>query len=99
MNSMNQLLGRVACELSEGMFDNEYAVQIELFNGKCVSLFADADLVTINGTRNSGYLSVNIIKAESPAATILLPSEALETGSRWAQVSREKLEMSLNDPQ
>jgi hypothetical protein len=95
---MNQP-GRVACTLSEGMFENEYAVQIDLIDGKKVSLFADADLVKINGSKETGYLIVNIVKDESPAPTILLPSEAFETGSRWVQVPRDKLEWDQNDPQ
>jgi hypothetical protein len=95
---MNQL-GQVACDLSEGMFENEYAVQVDLIDGKKVSLFADAELVRVNGSKESGYLRVNIVKDESPAPTILLPSETFETGSRWIQVPREKLEWDQNDPE
>src|SRR5688572_25913736 len=92
-------VGRVACSLSEGMFTNEYAVQIDLVDGRKVSLFADADLVRINGSKASGYLTVNIVKDESPAPTILLPSETFETGSRWVQVPRDKVEWDENDPE
>jgi hypothetical protein len=96
---MNPREGLVSCVLSQGMFDNEYAVEIDLFDGKKVSLFADSGLVTANGSEFSGYLMVNVIDVNRDVSTILLPSETFETGSRYVQVSRERVEFKENDPQ
>jgi hypothetical protein len=96
---MNQNTGRVVCTITRGMFDNEFAVAIELIDGSQASLFADKQLVTINGSPNSGHLKVNVIDPSEPASTILLPSEAMETGTRWAQVPRGNLELTHDTQQ
>lgn len=95
---MTSQLGQVQCNLQNGMFANEYAVEIELSTGGKISIFADRGLVLTNGSEKSGYLQVQIIKEGRDTSTVLLPSEALETGSRWAEVRKSHLE-HIHDPQ
>ena len=97
-NQMNLKSGQVACMLGEGMFDNEYAVEIDLVDGQKVSLFADRALVVPRESSNNGYLKVSVVKEDGQVWTILLPSEAFETGSRWVQVKKERVEFNTHDP-
>ena len=69
-------------EVSAGMFSNECAVSIILADGTEVSLFADKDLIENNG--KGAFLKVTLIKKREK--TVLLPSEAFETSTRWATV-------------
>jgi len=68
------------------MFANEYAVSITLISGEVVTLFADQKLISKNGSQIDAYLNVNVVKSASGEPVVLLPTEALETGSRWIQV-------------
>jgi hypothetical protein len=77
----------VKCETSEGMFSNEVAVMLQSNDGSKLSLFADEDL--IEERNGDSYL---IARLAHPAngnniATILLPSESFETGTRWVDVA------------
>lgn len=89
---MNLHPGQVKCSYDDGMFANEYAVEIQLLNGEKISIFADRGLVRTNGEQRTGYLTVEVVGESGDASTVLLPSEALETGSRWAQVPKSQLE-------
>ncbi|HWQ33100.1 MAG TPA: hypothetical protein VNQ79_09610 [Blastocatellia bacterium] len=82
---MNRAL--VKCETSEGMFSNEVAVTLESNDGR-ISLFADKDLIREKG--GSSYLIVNLISPPGKAglATVLLPSESFEKGTRWVDIAQ-----------
>jgi len=72
-------------ETSEGMFSTECAVIIELINGDKISLFADKELlIEKNG---QWLLKVTEVKKNSNSQIILLPVEAFETSTRWAEVA------------
>jgi hypothetical protein len=72
--------------ISSGMFSNEFAVEITQNNGECISFFADGDLIKQKG--NKQYLKVYEVGEENQGKkTILLPSEAFETASRWIEIT------------
>jgi hypothetical protein len=78
----------VRCEKSPGQFPNEYAILINLADGKRVSFFADEDLVKHDDQQD--FIQVLTFDQESDADenTVLLPNEAFENGTRWAKVRR-----------
>lgn len=72
------------------MFSSESAVEITI-NGEMVSLFADNSLIKkING---KPHILVTLVgeNGQPHHKTILLPSECLETGSRWLSISEDLL--------
>lgn len=74
------------------MFGDEYAVEISLRDGRIVSFFADSSLVQTNGTQESGYVRVSVIEDNGSVSKVLLPSEAFESGTRWAEIPLGQLE-------
>ena len=76
----------IPVEVSSGGFSTENAVSLELANGKTVSFFADKGLITTKGDKH--FLSVTLVKPlpKQGKALILLPTEAFETASPWAEV-------------
>lgn len=76
----------IPCQLAPGMFSNEYAVTLHVEGGAVVSLFADKTLVSVNGSQHEGYLKVTVVEDASGQPMVLLPSEVLETGTRWVQM-------------
>jgi hypothetical protein len=80
----------IPCKVAKGMFSSESAVDITL-NGKTVSLFADNSLIKkIDGKM---HILVTLVgnNGEPNQKTILLPSECLETGSRWLSIPERLL--------
>jgi hypothetical protein len=88
MENTEELL---AVKTTAGAFSSERAVTVELADGQNVSLFADKALVQQRS--NSEFLKVVVMKCDAQAKTktVLLPSEAFETMSRWVTVSQEKI--------
>lgn len=84
--------GKIPCNLSQGMFGNEYAVEVELSDGKIVSFFADKGLVETNDSKESGYIKVSVVLCGEGTSKILLPSEAFESGTRWVEVPKGRLQ-------
>lgn len=74
----------ISVTTSKGMFNNEYAVFLKLADGKEVSFFADKELFRKEG--NNYLLKVGLVKRNQLTQLILLPSETLETASRWVEV-------------
>jgi len=75
----------IKVEVDTGMFSSECAVIIHLNNGKTISLFADKSI--LKQQRGEWYLKVTKVRKEnSTEQLILLPTEAFETSSRWANV-------------
>ena len=68
----------------KGMFSTECAVILELINGEKISLFADKDL--LKEEDGKWYLKVTQVKVNHNSQVILLPVEAFETSTRWAEV-------------
>jgi hypothetical protein len=76
----------ITVETSPGMFSAEYAVSLKLANGEMVSFFADKALV--KEQQGKSFLQVTLVD-RNPAQHIdrvLLPTETLETASRWVEV-------------
>ena len=78
----------IPVETSDGAFTSEYAISIKCFDGQEVSLFADKAQVKTEG--NQSYLSVTKVDSDpmNHKQTVLLPTEAFETGSRWVDLSQ-----------
>ncbi len=74
----------IPVKISDGMFSNEYAVNIKTAEGRQVSLFADKGLV--KEERDKAFLKVLCIKLQNGIRTVLLPSETFETLTRWINV-------------
>lgn len=75
----------IKVEVGKGMFSNEFAIEIQLHNGKKISLFADKSI--LKQDKGEWYLKVTKIRKENNTEQlILLPTEAFETSSRWANV-------------
>lgn len=74
---------------SSGMFSSEYAVSLRLADGRDVSFFADRDLV--KKTDGKSLLKVTLVNSDPGhhKELVLLPTEALETSSRWVEVPTE----------
>jgi hypothetical protein len=94
VNTPASPISYLSCKIGPGMFSNEYAVSITLVSGQMVSLFADKELIDVNGSDSHGHLKVNIVENASGESVVLLPSETLETGTRWIQVSPESIQHS-----
>ncbi len=74
-------------QIDDGMFTNEYAVSIRLYDGGIVSLFVDRSLVKEQG--GIYHLKVIPIKMETcpDRMKVLLPQETFETSSPWIDVA------------
>ena len=72
-------------QTSKGMFSTELAVTIKLHNGREISIFADKGL--LKEENGNWKLKVTPIKKNSHSQVVLLPTEAFETSTRWAEVS------------
>lgn len=76
----------IPCRVSEGMFANEYAAVITLVDGQMISLFVDRALVQVEKNSDRGRMTVALAHETVHEKTVLLPSEAFESGSRWARL-------------
>ena len=78
------------CAVECGLFSNESAVEITI-SGKTVSLFADHSL--IGRLNNQDFILVTSMgnNGKPKHKSILLPSEAFETSSRFLSVPEEML--------
>lgn len=73
----------IACTFSSGMFEGEFAVEIDI-NGTLLSLFASRDDLKITDEREGkGKLRVTVW--DKTKGLIALPSETLEQGRRYLQ--------------
>lgn len=85
----------IPCSVSPGMFDSEVAAEINLAGGRKVSFFVDRSLIRLSSASAArGHLRVTVVKngTHSGTRTVLLPCEAFENGSRWAQIPAEQVE-------
>jgi hypothetical protein len=80
----------IPCKISDGMFSNEYAVEISLPSGGILSLYVNKSLV--RGSGDHGQLRVSVVDTGLPGGekTVLLPAESLE-GPRWARLPERDL--------
>jgi hypothetical protein len=79
------------CEVQDGMFTNEFAVQINVDNLHA-SFFVDGSLIhQIDGRH---YVSVRFMgdNGKPGYKLVLLPTEAFETGSKWLSVPERMLD-------
>jgi hypothetical protein len=70
--------------VTRGLFGSDCAVEIELTDGKKVSLFVDCQSIVRKGEKT--FLSLELVRENAQQWDVLLPSEAFETMSRWATV-------------
>lgn len=79
MNTRN-----IPVTVTKGLFDSECAVEIELTDGKKVSLFVDCQSIIREGEKT--FLPLELVRERAQQWDVLLPTEAFETMSRWATV-------------
>ena len=81
----------IPCTIAEGMFSSEAAVEIQ-FDDKSVSLFADRSL--IKKIKGKPHIQVILVgeNGKPHQKTVLLPSEAFQTGSRWLSINERLLQ-------
>jgi len=70
--------------VKDGLFSNEYEVSIEFKNGENLTLFIDKSQVEERG--GYYYINVNSTDEFDGERNVLLPSETLETLSRWIKI-------------
>lgn len=70
------------CSLEPGMLPGEYAVEMQTSEGRTVSLFAPEDKVRANDR----LIRIEILKENSVASLVCLPSPAFEISSRTVEV-------------
>lgn len=75
----------------EGIFSNEYEVSFKDSNGRSLSIFIDKTEVVKNGKYT--FISVNSIDNQDETYNILLPSETLETFTRWIDIPKTEILM------
>ena len=80
----------IPCKISEGMFSNEYAVEIPLPSGEVLSLYVDKSLV--RGSGDNGELLVSVVDSglHKGERAVLLPGESLQ-GPRWIRLPERDL--------
>lgn len=72
------------CQIANGMFSNEYSVEIEDGESQ-YSLFVEKDKVK-NGNGNNGLIKVFLLQTEGGFGTVSLPSETLGNGFNTIRV-------------
>jgi hypothetical protein len=72
--------------VNDGMFTDEYAVSIKLFDGAIVSIFADKSMIQKQGGVHR--LRVRVVNQDTcpDRMRVLLPRETFETSSPWVDV-------------
>lgn len=89
MGSVNSNMGEhwITVTASSGMFSDEFAVSIKLFDGRSVSLFANKRLVK-ETDKGAAFLKVMLVNSDptQKKELVLLPTETFETASRWVEV-------------
>ena len=77
----------IAVTTSPGMFSSEYAISLNLLDGSVVSFFSDKDLVKEEGGMT--LLKVTLVSnhPKEKSRKVLLPNEAFETATRWAEIA------------
>ena len=86
----------ISCRISDGMFSNEYGVEILLPSGEGVSLYVDKSLV--RGSGDKAELLVTVVDNGHPGEerTVVLPNESLQ-GSRWVRViAQQRIERGMS---
>jgi hypothetical protein len=70
------------CSVSPGQFSGEYAISASQSNGEPFSLFADEELVDIDGGNGpgEGWLRVEVMDRRGEDVLVRLPSPSLEGG-------------------
>lgn len=81
MNGMSWL----ACEVSLGLFSEEYAIRGKLFNSTDFSLFTSRETVHVDkvpdvGEFVAGKISVEVLDEDDKLALVSLPQPAFENG-------------------
>lgn len=84
----------VPCNFFEGMFHDEYGIEIELVGKRNISLFIERDLV-LNPDLSTGIGYIKVLDLEvthtDGHVSLYLPKEAIETGSRVFQFPLDRI--------
>lgn len=74
----------VPVQTQDGLFSSEVLALIQQADGATVSCFVDR--VMLKGDRGNFWLRLPVTSRSEKSLTALLPSEALETHSRWIRI-------------
>ena len=76
----------IPIETSTGMFSSEYMASLRTADGSQVSFFVDKSKVQESPHGNK--LEVTLVSTSAERNTVLLPTEAFETSSRWVELKK-----------
>lgn len=76
-------------KISDGIFSNEYEVSFKDSNGKSLTIFVDKTEVIEKG--KDKFISVNSTDNQNETSNVLLPSETLETFTRWIKIPKKEI--------
>lgn len=73
------------CQVSLGQFTGEYAVRVQSYDGKWVSLFAPAETIELleeidENHSVDGYIEVEVVDQRGGLTLVRLPRPTLENG-------------------
>ncbi len=83
------MTAELRCQVYPGQFSNEYAVVVESFNGRDLSLFTSREDVQCErepslDDPSTGWLKVKLLERKGNNFLVLLPQTTLESGSYLA---------------
>ncbi len=84
------------CEITRGMFPDEWAVKTNVANNEVISLFAPESVLSFSKSKNSnekmdGFLKVEIIDKTNDFSLVSLPRPSLEE-SNYVKVPNSELQ-------
>lgn len=81
----------IHCDVAgDGMFPTEATIVIQTADGKTVTVLADKSLLSENCTR----LTATRLSTQEDISICLLPTEDVETGSRWVRIRSQDLQFA-----
>ena len=88
------------CRLFPGQFSSEFAVVVETFNGRSLSLFASRDEVMFDqeptqDIPTDGWLSVQVLERRGNNVLVRLPQSTVENG-QYLAVRSDQLRNALD---
>jgi hypothetical protein len=92
---------KLRCTVNPGQFSSEYALTVQSFNGKILSLFAarsqvECEITPTPDQSSEGWVTVQIVNRSATHYLVMLPQSTLENG-RYISVNADQLKGIAND--
>jgi hypothetical protein len=88
----------LSCSVSPGQFPSEYAVAGRQHDGKCFSLFAPRETVSLpTPDGGEGLLRVQVVGCKDDLVLVRLPAQTLENG-QYVTVAASQLQAAPPSP-